>query len=123
MTKKQYKFPPKTLHLFLKHRWYDMIETGEKPWEYRDIEKWGRKVCTYGRTEYCLGNCRRCKYLIVGGIYHTTIERVCLHRGYTSTTMTFTVPIIKILEGKVEWGAPKDKEVIGLFLDSRIRKD
>ena len=120
---KEPKYPPKVLHLFLKHEWYDMIARGEKLEEYRDIGKWGRRVCTFGRTEECPGECQGCKFLISGYIYHTTIEQVCLHRGYTSTSLTFEVPTIVIQKGQQDWGAPKDKKVLGFYLYRRIGED
>ena len=33
------------LHLFNTYKWYDMIERGEKPEEYRDIEVWKGRIC------------------------------------------------------------------------------
>ncbi len=117
---KKPKYPPKVLHLFLRHKWYDMIASGEKKEEYRDIKIWGRRVCTFGRTELCEGKCRECQYLINGDIYHTTVNKVCLHRGYTSTTLTYEVPLITIKEGNTDWGAPKGKEVISLWLYKKV---
>ena len=35
----------KTLHLVLKHKWYDMIDLGEKKEEYRDATPyWGKRL-------------------------------------------------------------------------------
>ena len=59
-----------TVHLILKHKWFDLIEKGEKRIEYRDATEFYRK-----RLE---GK-----------------KKVCFHRGYTSTTMTFDIREIK----------------------------
>lgn len=103
----------------LKHRWYDMIASGEKRQEYRDIDKWARRLCTFGRTEYCKGKCEGCQMLIDRHIMHTTVERVTFHRGYTSTTMTKDLDLITIDRGNPEWGAPEDRKVLNLWLSQR----
>ena len=76
----------KTLHLVLKHKWYDMIASGEKKEEYREIKPYWTKRLTYP-----------CRYTYV-----------CFHRGYTSTTMTFAIKSIGTGQGNPEWGAPND---------------
>ena len=59
------------VHLILKHRWYDMIESGEKLIEYRDATEFYRKRL-FGK-----------KYVV-------------LHRGYTSTVITFKIVKIQL---------------------------
>ena len=40
----------KTLNLVLKHKWYDMIDRGEKPEEYREIKPyWEKRLIDYKR--------------------------------------------------------------------------
>lgn len=75
----------KILHLVLKKRWYDMIASGVKTEEYREIKPYW-------------------SYRLFKGYTH-----VCFHLGYTATTILF--PIIEIAEdtGKEEWGAEKGK--------------
>ena len=75
----------KILHLILKKRWYDMIASGEKTEEYREIKPYWSNRLFKGYTH------------------------VCFHLGYTAKTMLF--PIIGIEEGtgKEEWGAEKGK--------------
>lgn len=80
-----------TIDLILKHKWYDMINEGKKPEEYRDIKP------HYDKT---LG-------AHIAGTIH--IDRVRLHRGYTSTTQTFNVREIVKGTGNPEWGAEPEK--------------
>lgn len=84
-----------TVHLVLRHKWYDMIDSGKKTEEYRAISTWRRRL---------------------GG----NIKFVTFHRGYSSTTMTFEVQSINTGIGNPEWGAPKDKEVFIIKFGKRI---
>ena len=52
----------KTLHLVLKHKWYDMIESGEKKEEYREIIERDRKELA---GDFCRG-CGYCMPCPVG---------------------------------------------------------
>lgn len=70
-----------TLHLVLKHKWFDAIDRGEKTVEYRD------------NTPY---------YLIrIQNVYNAAIDlntkpKVCFHKGYTKTTMTFHINRVNV---------------------------
>ncbi len=89
----------KILDLVLKGKWYDMIESGEKPEEYRDfIQHWVSRIW-YHKTE---------------------LEAVRFHRGYTNRTMTFEIKEIAIGKGNPEWGAPTDRDVFIIKLGTRI---
>lgn len=72
------------LHLVLKHKWYDMIASGEKPDEYRARTPYWKKRLWDRRYE---------------------IDEIVFHRGYTSETMTKQVVEIVEDAGKEEWGA------------------
>lgn len=86
----------KTLDLVLKHKWYDMIESGEKPEEYRKRKPyWAKRIERHHYTH------------------------VRFHRGYTSTTMTFEIKDICEGLGNPHWGAP-DEEVYIIKLEKRI---
>ena len=83
----------KTLHLVLKRKWWDMIASGEKKEEYREI-------CGYW-----------IKRLIEGEHHDSDLydrykpfENVCFHLGYTNTTMTFRILCITQGYGIPEWG-------------------
>jgi len=47
-------------------------------------------------------------------------SHVRFHRGYTSTTMLWTITDISLGRGKTEWGAPADKDVFIIKLGSRL---
>lgn len=91
----------KTLHLVLKHKWYDMIEAGVKTEEYRN------------RTPYW-------EKRLVQAVLNGLIDRVTFHRGYTNTTMTFIIEAVTVDFGLTYWGAPKDVMVNIINLGERI---
>lgn len=99
----------KTLYLPLKAKWYDMIESGEKKEEYRDLS-------TYW-----------CKRLIDGSPNETLsivlkhYDVVCFRYGYTKRTMSFKVESICIGKGKPEWGAP-DNDVFIIKFGEKINE-
>jgi len=125
----------KILDLPLKKEWYDMIESGVKKEEYRQIKPhWCNRLlykyplgikCYDGHmfdsiTETNIENplCHSYKYLIPK--YGTRgYTHVRFRYGYTKRTMLFELKEIKIGMGKPEWGAPEDKEVFILKLGDR----
>lgn len=72
------------LHLVLKHKWFDMIESGEKPDEYRLRTPYWKKRLWDRRHD---------------------IDEVVFHRGYTSKTLTKRVIEIAEDMGVEKWGA------------------
>ena len=119
----------KTLHLVLKCKWWDMIESGEKKEEYRDftpfyvkrlcdnpcfnkqgeiierniIDKWTLDACEKRgidlKTAWADGN-----------IIPKDYSSVTFHFGYTNKTMVYSVKDISVWEGRTEWGAETGKE-------------
>lgn len=73
-----------TLHLVLDYKWFDMIATGVKLEEYREMTDYWKKRIWDRRGE---------------------IDSVCFHRGYTSITITKRVFAIVEDAGREEWGA------------------
>lgn len=126
----------KILDLPLKKEWYDMIESGIKTEEYREIKSyWCNRLlypyplgikCYEGHmfdcvTETYIENplCHSYKYLIPK--YGTRgYTHVRFRYGYTKKTMLFELNDITIGKGNKEWGAPEDKEVFILKLGDRI---
>lgn len=81
----------KTLHLVLKGKWYDKIESGKKTSEYRECKPYWNKRFTGMSESYfqsLLGDgvCAPQKY-----------ATVVFHKGYTSKTMEFAIVWIKTL--------------------------
>ena len=106
-----------TLHLVLKGKWYDMIASGEKTEEYREMKQyWLKRILGVSTpslpvlTLIALQISKQTKY-----------ERVCFHRGYTNRTMIFEIKDISVGKGKAPWGAPVDKKVIIIKLGSKIQ--
>lgn len=123
----------KVLDLVLMFKWYDMIDAGIKPEEYREISHyWLRRLFLQGDYLYLwkpLG-----KYSISAEAVQILKKQVCetaemrfrdyeivrFHRGYTSTVMEFAVKDIEIGMGNSEWGAPTNKEVFIIKLGKRL---
>jgi hypothetical protein len=94
----------KTLHLILTKKWFNMIKSGEKPEEYRIINKyWRRRI-----GEYCFPSKQK------------GYDTVTFHEGYTNITMTFELKIITVGPGRTDWGAPKNDDVYILHLGERL---
>lgn len=88
------------LDLVLKGKWYDMIKSGEKPEEYRElIQHWVSRIW-YHKEE---------------------LKSVRFHRGYTNITMTFAIKGISVGKGNPLWGAEPDKEYFVIRLGKRIQ--
>ena len=79
----------KILHLILTHKWYDMIASGTKKEEYREIKPY------YSER-----------------FYNNDYSDVVLHRGYTNTTIRKKIAGITIGIGNPAWGAPVEKVYI-----------
>lgn len=90
-----------TLHLVLKRKWWDMIESGVKKEEYRtQSEYWVKRL--------------------VDGPRFKPYEHVCFHLGYTSTTMTFSILRISQGDGIPEWGGGHERVFI-ISLGARVK--
>lgn len=73
--------PKFCLDLVLKYKWYDMIESGVKTEEYRDIRKWSKRI--------------------VGKPF----THVRFHRGYSAIVMYKRIDTISVGTGNPDWGA------------------
>ena len=127
-----------TLHLVLKGKWYDMIASGVKTEEYREIKPyWEKRLLDYERLcddtgivgkEYQV----KLNAFVDSGIwdldkvcddYRHGYKKVKFHRGYhrDAPTMTFKIKHIGAGQGKIEWGAPKDEFVFIIKLGEEIK--
>lgn len=106
----------RTLHLVLKRKWFEMIQSGEKTEEYREIKHhWIHRLCFFKKQEGCTfsskpNECALCA--MSNDFVCHPYEYACFHLGYTNNTMTFKVRDILIGKGKPEWGAPKENVFI-----------
>lgn len=95
-----------SLKLTLKYKWYDMIDSGVKLEEYRDIKPYYTS--------------RLAQYVNALGRGETVY--VTFYRGYVKNrkSMTFEIKSIRIGEGNPEWGAVKGMEYHCIKLGKRI---
>ena len=113
----------KTLHLPLKAKWYEMIESGVKTEEYREIKPYWFKrlfcVIDIGHSHFekidddCATFYTKNIDLLktdmqLGGFQLKDYTHVKFSYGYTKRTMTFEIESITIGKGKPEWGAPTE---------------
>lgn len=101
------------LHLPLKKEWYEMIESGVKTEEYREIKPyWVKRLvsctheCSNGHWSekyyQCVLNCKAVeRHLNIPKFTHIKFSY-----GYTKRTMAFELEKITIGKGNPEWGAP-----------------
>lgn len=89
----------KVLELPLKKEWYNMIESGVKPEEYRAITPYWQKR-------------------LVGKDY----THVRFRYGYTRRTMLFAIDSITTGRGKRKWGAPISAHVFIIALGEKINQ-
>ena len=92
----------KILHLTLKKKWFDLILSGEKQEEYREIKP-------YWKTR------------LVGRKY----DIIRFRNGYKKDSPVMEVEYFGCYEslGKPEWGAPKDKKVFILILGDVLNSE
>lgn len=116
----------KTLTLSLKKKWFDMIASGEKKEEYREISPyWIKRLLRCGFL--CNGNCvlmgeivcPACRYL-----RYTSFDTVVFTLGYPpkddmTRRIAFKIEDIEISEGKEEWGAEPGKMYFVIKLKRR----
>ncbi len=95
----------KILDLPLKAKWYDMIESGEKREEYREIKPyWSKRLS--GLYAPSFSHSYENQQANVKGYTH-----VRFRYGYTKRTMLYNIDEITIGRGNPNWGAPIDKDV------------
>ena len=130
----------KTLHLTLKKQWFDMIESGEKKEEYREIKPYwiSRLVDWSGYPKESLYEhknfAKDIYYDIKQGedpndvikYYFSKVnqfDRVIFKNGYSggAPLISFSSPIISIDDGRPEWGAEPGKKYFVIKLGDKIK--
>lgn len=106
----------KTLFLPLKKEWYNLIESGIKTEEYREIKKhWISRLCVHedGRpitrayANYLEHNISSlCTAIHCEVLRFSRYTQVRFSYGYTRRTMTYKIESITIGIGSPRWGAP-----------------
>ena len=116
----------KTLNLPLKAKWYELIESGQKTEEYREIKPyWIKRLCFTRFNNpwvYCVTEdiCLECLKDAGESWLAYPFDFVKFSYGYTKRTMTFKVKEIVIGQGKPEWGAEPDKNYFIIKLGEKI---
>ena len=105
----------KTLHLSLKKEWYNMIESGIKTEEYREIKPFWCKRLIHDYDE----SMEEFGAIIFDDKNFKQYDVVKFSYGYTKRTMTFEIENISVGYGNKEWGAP-DNIVFIIKLGKRI---
>lgn len=106
----------KELKLVLKKKWYDMIASGEKKEEYREVKEYWMRY--FGLIQFAIpGECPLTSCVIQG-----QYDIVTFYLGYTPDrpSMSFKIKEIDIGTGKEEWGAEPGKEYYVIKLGERI---
>lgn len=121
----------KTLDLVLKAKWYDMIDSGVKTAEYREVKPyWCKRLkglarnCRYSLPASEVGK-RMCQMsgLICDSGTTQKYDKVRFRRGYTNNSMTFLIESIELGYGNPEWGAPENEYVFIINLGERINNN
>jgi len=117
----------KILDLPLKGKWYEMIESGVKKEEYREIKPFWLKrlfrVIDIDHTHYEKVDTECAEFYAnnidllkadfnLGGFQVKDFTHVRFRYGYTKQTMAYEIKKISIGVGKPKWGAPKENVII-----------
>lgn len=88
------------LHLVLKKKWFDLIKSGQKTEEYREIKPYWEKR-----------------------LKDKNFDCICFKNGYSAEAPKFYIELkdINIDVGKEEWGAEKGKKYFVLKLGKIIQ--
>ena len=114
----------KTLCLPLKKEWYEMIESGIKTEEYREIKPyWSKRFLKNfpitWRMALNIGMLSKNYAHLYGKELYPEYTHIKFSYGYTKRTMIFELEKIAIGKGKPEWGAPNE-DVFIIHLGKRI---
>lgn len=113
------------LTLPIKKKWFDMILSGEKKEEYREIKpyyisRFANAVEIPKHVErYAVIDAVEACTEVVGGI---NIEKIKFRNGYRKDSPSFVAKCtLSIGKGKEEWGAEKDKQYFVLTIHEIMR--
>lgn len=124
----------KILELVLKAKWYDMISSGEKKEEYREIKPYWcnrlidnigmdywKGIFIHNPIEKLTGDMCGFPHDFIWNYGNIHYDEIRFRRGYTNETMLFKLKEqVSIGIGKSEWGSPENKVFI-LKIGERIK--
>lgn len=109
MTKKQVS--DKVLHLNLKKKWFDLIDSEQKKEEYREIKKyWTNRLFECHQTNLLKNKARPYKIVVFKNGYRLKPE------------CAFEVLSIELGQGKAEWGAQPFSEYYVIKLGKKLQR-
>jgi len=112
----------KVLHLTLKKKWFDMIASGEKKEEYRDLKiYWANRLC----NKIICDHLQNWLYNIEPeDVVFKEFDVVKFRNGYSKTSPTLTVKCkwIEIGEGRPFWGGDEDTKYFVIKLGDIINQ-
>lgn len=101
------------LTLPIKKKWYDMILSGEKKEEYREIKPYyeTRFINLFGEKAFCP------RPHWVSEQSEMPMQEIMFRNGYSKTSPSFIATCtLSIGTGREEWGAEKDKQYFVLTI-------
>lgn len=115
----------KTLSLVLKKKWYDMIASGEKTEEYREIKPYWIKRLIEERDPSCHDDYKkitslRAEFLSDRAIMLQYYLEEGLVRYKDFDTVTFQIKDIAISRGRTKWGAEDGEDYFVIELGKRL---
>lgn len=116
----------KTLHLNLKRKWFDMILSGEKKEEYREIkEYWCRRLLNppFSFMSKTLGDVLQDLDACPNSTFRD-FDTITFSNGMTKNRDQFVIELkgIDINDGRPEWGAVLDKKYFVLYLGEIVNR-
>ena len=112
------------IHLNLKRKWFDMILSGEKKEEYREIKYyWMNRFCYYFNQRFF--KCKNIGCSINCNFVLKKYTSIVFSNGYKENRPQFEIECIgfEIKEGNANWGAEKGKKYFVLKLGKIIKKE
>lgn len=110
------------LHLTLKKKWFDMIASGEKKEEYREVKPYWVQRFTWHQFHKC-DFLELLFYCIESDVFRHDFDAVCFRNGYKADSKAVTVELkeIYIGIGKIEWGANPKKNCFIIKLGNILK--
>ena len=108
------------LTLPIKKKWFDMILSGEKKEEYREIKPYYEKrfLKLFGEKAFSP------RPHFVSEKSEIPTQEICFRNGYSKTSPSFIAKCtLSVGTGKEEWGAEKGKEYFVLTIQEIIKED
>ena len=106
------------LTLPIKKKWFDMILSGEKKEEYREINRYYK-----GRFFSLFDIVDQCGEELVNPFEENPEREIMFRNGYSKDSPSFIAKCTLLIgEGKEEWGAEKDKQYFVLAIQEIERR-